>query len=517
MTRAAVPRGASDIAGVAASYPTGPSLPRTATVERERIAPSLSPAAAPVTLVDESTPREGLLGVPPRDDSTSSNGPPKSSEQLDAPAMRSGRPQHATTPLGAAPSEWDPGPPPSLDLGWLHVADPRGDDPDAPGNECSVNGTGSSPLATNHEGRIEGRLRERIGLWRQITKDQRVLDLILNGLRMEFRDGAAPPEMHSTRNVVPDELEDWTAQQIDAMLRAGAITTWEDHATLLRQRGLSPGARPHVVSPILVHEKPSSTPENRKYRFIVDARELNEYLVKRKFKLQSLHEFGKQLRRGDYLWSLDLASAYFHVSVHWQYSTYLGFSFRGRYYVFAVLPFGLATSAEAFCLVSSAAARSLREKRLVAALLDYVDDFLGSTGPEPDNERALAAAQHLSDLGFAFNPDKLRLRVTRILESLGYVVNTERMTFSLTERRRARMVEAVGGAWRDRENVVVKDVARVAGHVLSASLAFGLECRLRSRYLLRWVAQQVVADGAHRSRGAQPANSTTGASGQPFE
>ena len=154
VTRAAVPRGASDIAGVAASHPTGPSLPRTATVERERIAPSLSPAAAPVTLVDESTPREGLLGVPPRDDSTSSNGPPKSSEQLDAPAMRSGRPQHATTPLGAAPSEWDPGPPPSLDLGWLHVADPRGDDPDAPGNKCSVTGTGSSPLATNHEGRI---------------------------------------------------------------------------------------------------------------------------------------------------------------------------------------------------------------------------------------------------------------------------------------------------------------------------------------------------------------------------
>lgn len=364
-------------------------------------------------------------------------------------------------------------------MAWLLGADPRGDDLDAPGSE----------IDTNHEGRIEGRLRQNIDKWRAITKDERVLDLILNGLKLEFVDGVEPPALCSDRNNIPPELEEWTAQQIEAMLRAGAISTWGEHADMLRRRGLDPGERPRVISPILVHEKPSSTPENRKYRFIVDARELNVHLIKRKFKLQSLSEFAKQLRQGDYMWSLDLASAYFHVSVHWRHATYLGFSFQGRDYVFGVLPFGLATSAEAFCAVSSVAARALRDRQIVDALIDYVDDFIGSVGDAPHSKRGHEAARFLTGLGFALNPDKLRLVVARRREGLGHIIDTERMTLSLTARRRQRMVEAVEIAWRDRANVVVKDVARVAGHALSGALVFGLESRLRSRYLLHWVAR----------------------------
>ena len=222
--------------------------------------------------------------------------------------------QQAPPPAGVAPPAWDPGPPSTPGgLAWLLDADPRGDDLDTPGSE----------IDTNHEGRIEGRLRQNIDQWRAITKDERVLDLILNGLKLEFVDEGEPPELCSDRNNIPPELEGWTAQQIEAMLQAGAISTWDEHADMLRRRGLRPGDRPRVISPILVHEKPSSTPESRKYRFIVDARELNKHLIKRKFKLQSLHEFTMQLRQGDYLWSLDLASAYFHVSVHWRHATYL--------------------------------------------------------------------------------------------------------------------------------------------------------------------------------------------------
>jgi hypothetical protein len=177
-------------------------------------------------------------------------------------------------------------------MAWLLGADPRGDDLDAPGSE----------IDTNHEGRIEGRLRQNIDKWRAITKDERVLDLILNGLKLEFVDGREPPELLSDRNSIPPELEGWTAQQIEAMLQAGAICTWDEHADMLRRRGLNPGDRPRVISPILVHEKPSSTPENRKYRFIVDARELNVHLIKRKFKTYEKHHplADRNLAAGDF-------------------------------------------------------------------------------------------------------------------------------------------------------------------------------------------------------------------------
>ncbi len=382
-------------------------------------------------------------------------------------------------------------------MGWLADADPRGDDEEHPGSALEPFAASIAGIDTGHTGRIEGRLRERMHLWRQCTSDQTILGLIEDGLRIPFEEGR-PPELHDDSNSVAPELMGWLDDQIGALITAGAIVPWEQHAETIRARGGTPGPRPRVVSPVFVHRKPSSTPENPKYRFIVDARALNEYVEKRGFTLEHLREFMKQLKPGDYLWSADLASAYFHISIHWEDVELLGFRHRGRYYVFCVLPFGLSISAWAFVKVASVAAKIMRERGLVDALCHYVDDFIGSNGRVRDPRRPLAAVQLLLDLGFALNPVKLKLELVRILEGLGHVLNTSRMTVTLTARRRERMIEAVDEAWAQRHDVSARVIARVAGHILAGELSYGLECRLRSRYLLRWVG--IIAAGGSYSR-----------------
>ena len=53
-------------------------------------------------------------------------------------------------------------------------------------------------------------------------------------------------------------------------------------------------------------------------------------------------------QKGDYMFTFDLKSAYHHVDIYREHCEYLGFAWgqgpTTKYYVFCVLPFGLATA-----------------------------------------------------------------------------------------------------------------------------------------------------------------------------
>ena len=48
------------------------------------------------------------------------------------------------------------------------------------------------------------------------------------------------------------------------------------------------------------------------------------------------------------MFTFDLKSAYHHIMIDEAYTEYLGFAWEGIYYVFKVLPFGLATAGYIF-------------------------------------------------------------------------------------------------------------------------------------------------------------------------
>ena len=158
-------------------------------------------------------------------------------------------------------------------------------------------------------------------------------------------------------------------ETVETLLSSGAVQRWTDLAPELRRAGHAAGARPHVVMPVLCGEKSSSTPEDRKLRFIHDCRFLNNLLEKWHFSLEQLRDFVKCLSKGDLLIKADLKSAYHHVEVALRFRTLLGFTFDGIDYVWAVLPFGLSVAGYTFCRVAAVPATVIRRSGLVDALI----------------------------------------------------------------------------------------------------------------------------------------------------
>ena len=71
----------------------------------------------------------------------------------------------------------------------------------------------------------------------------------------------------------------------------------------------------------------------------------NSYLDVPWFRLESLRDLFDILEPRDYAFSLDMVQGFYHrVNLSPSARTFCVFSWRGRYYVYAVLPFGLASA-----------------------------------------------------------------------------------------------------------------------------------------------------------------------------
>ena len=76
----------------------------------------------------------------------------------------------------------------------------------------------------------------------------------------------------------------------------------------------------------------------------------------------------------DKIITLDVENGFYHIKVAPECSTYLGFTWRRRFYTWMVLPFGLNISPYYFCKTTRAVVHYLRQQGLRTVC--YADDFL---------------------------------------------------------------------------------------------------------------------------------------------
>ena len=96
------------------------------------------------------------------------------------------------------------------------------------------------------------------------------------------------------------EHRDFVTKTIAKMREVGASST------------LPPSVRPRLISPLGVVSKPHFD----KLRLVVYMRYVNEHLFKRIFKFEGLPDIADMGENDDYSVSYDLASGYYHVSLH---------------------------------------------------------------------------------------------------------------------------------------------------------------------------------------------------------
>lgn len=154
------------------------------------------------------------------------------------------------------------------------------------------------------------------------------------------------------------------------------------------------------------------------WRPIIDLSHLNRSILAPHFKMETLDKVRLSLHQGDWVTSLDLKDAYFHILIHPRSRRYLRFLFEGVVYQFRALPFGLCTAPYVFTRVVKSVLRYIHQRGV--RLHAYLDDWL-----QPARSQELAwthmqvVLQETLRLGFIPNWEKSELVPTQHFVFLG--------------------------------------------------------------------------------------------------
>ena len=111
------------------------------------------------------------------------------------------------------------------------------------------------------------------------------------------------------------------------------------------------------------------------------------------------------LHPGDWLASLDLKDAYFHIPIHLSHYNYLRFAIGNQCFQYKLLPFGLTTSPRVFTKVLAPVMGFLRIKGI--QVYPYLDNILVVAGSSHQLSQDLdTAVQVLIEAGYVINLKK---------------------------------------------------------------------------------------------------------------
>ena len=210
--------------------------------------------------------------------------------------------------------------------------------------------------------------------------------------------------------------------EITSFLNKGAVEEL-DTATL------SPG----FYSRIFMVPKKDGT-----FRPVFDLKSLNVYVRKEKFKMTTPRAVTHVLHKGDWVVSVDLKDAYFHVPIHRKSRRLLRFAVEGsdgvRAFQFRALPFGLTSAPRVFTKVILPIGHLAHVHAV--CLLQYLDDWIvRNTDKLLLQQQAKWLLWVLCRVGLVLNAQKSQLVPTQRLIHIGVEYHLDvGLTFPPTDR-----------------------------------------------------------------------------------
>ena len=110
------------------------------------------------------------------------------------------------------------------------------------------------------------------------------------------------------------------------------------------------------------------------WRPVLDVSRLNKFVTKTKFSMETNQTILDSIQKGDWMVTMDMKDAYFHVPIHPDSRRYLRFSFNGEVFQFRALCFGLSTAPQVFTRVLAPLAGIVHLAGFQIIL--YFDDWL---------------------------------------------------------------------------------------------------------------------------------------------
>ena len=322
-----------------------------------------------------------------------------------------------------------------------------------------------SPVIMNVTPTVKGRLKAHIAFWERINAPEYILDTIRHGYKIPFLH--EPDQMVQQNNNSAYRHKDFVQEAILELLSDNRIT--EVHKEHL-----------HVINPLSVSVQASG-----KKRLILDLRQVNKRLVKQKFKFENHTHALAYFRMGCFLTKFDLKSGYHHVDIFPEHRKYLAFAWkfddgRTRYFMFNVLPFGLATAPYIFTKLLRPLVKLWRTRGLHPVV--YLDDGLGMEG---SLEAANVASHHtrgdLYAAGFVVAEEKSVWQPVQCIDWIGITWNSKDGCIKICQKRiekAKRLIKQTIGNFK----VTARELASVVGSIISMGVVFGNVVRIMTRH-----------------------------------
>ena len=212
------------------------------------------------------------------------------------------------------------------------------------------------------DGPVGGWLAQFWASWHLIGAEKWVINVLRNGYKIPLKQKpplSTDPVIFST---CPGSMKtDALHQEVLELINKSAIE-------------LAPN-NPGFFSRLFVVPKASGG-----WRPVIDLSTLNKYVICNPFKMETPRSVLAATRPGQWMTSVDLTDAYFHIPIHKDSRHLLRFSHMGQVWQFKAIPFGLSTSPSVFTRVMRPITAFVH--RHAVRLHCYLDDWFSN----PDSE-----------------------------------------------------------------------------------------------------------------------------------
>ena len=311
------------------------------------------------------------------------------------------------------------------------------------------------------------RLSSNLQAWERIGAPATVRSWIVDGIDIPFLDSAPPDGYYSRPHSFSPKESAFVEGELTRLELTGALERVYD--------------RPLCVSPIKCVTK-----KGGKLRLITDLSRLNHSVDAPHFQNEGINVASQLVGSGDYFVKTDLKDGFLHIPVHKSCRQYLGFEFKGTFYVWCVLPFGLSCSPYFFYKCLRPVVTFLRSQGIRIIL--YVDDCLIIAQRASITDHGDFVLQTFEDLGFVINYDKSILTPVTCIEFIGYVIDSlgpdGKPWVSITQARIRKLKKDISRAIA-KGYIQARLLAKIAGQAITMCRAIlPGKLKLRSIYAL---------------------------------
>lgn len=296
---------------------------------------------------------------------------------------------------------------------------------------------------------IAGRIGQAKQNWHCVTQDPWVLGL-LNGYRLELI--STPKQWRPPKVGTPSrEQSASVGVEISKLLEKGAV------------KEVGPVQGQFISSIFTVPKRGGAS------RPVVNLKPLNKFVIRRRFKMESMATLRELLKENDWMTSVDLKDAFLSVPIHSAHRKLLRFRWQGRLYEFQCLPFGLTSAPRIFTKLMKPVMAILR-RRSIRCMIFIDDILLLSQSREELFQITQEFAKLLGLLGFLVNADKSIMTPCQSLTYLGFMVDSVQMTLTLPMEKLELIIQDCCRALAQPQ-VPVRDLARIIGRMSATTQA----------------------------------------------